>query len=90
VIIAEKMYDYCVLSGRGLCDWPIPLPEEPYLCVRICVCVCVCLRARMYVCVCAGACVCARACLCVCVSLSVIKGNNNPYTYNRYVGGGED
>jgi hypothetical protein len=20
----------CVLSGRGLCDWPIPRPEEPY------------------------------------------------------------
>jgi hypothetical protein len=20
----------CVLSGRGLCDWPIPRPEESY------------------------------------------------------------
>ena len=28
----------CVLSGRGLCDGPIPRPEESY-----CVCVCVCV-----------------------------------------------
>jgi hypothetical protein len=27
----------CVLSGRGLCDGPIPHPEESY---RVCVCVC--------------------------------------------------
>jgi hypothetical protein len=26
----------CVLSGSGLCDEPIPRPEEPY---RVCVCV---------------------------------------------------
>jgi len=28
----------CVLSGRGLCDGPIPHPEEPYLvwCVWVC------------------------------------------------------
>jgi len=29
----------CVLSGRGICSWPVPGPEEPY---RVCVCVCVC------------------------------------------------
>jgi hypothetical protein len=28
--------DCCVLSGRGLCDGLIPLPEESY---RVCVCV---------------------------------------------------
>jgi len=33
-------YDRCVLSGRGLCDGPIPLPEESY---QVCVCVCVCV-----------------------------------------------
>jgi hypothetical protein len=29
--------DYCVLSGRGLCDWPITRPEESYQvwCVRV-------------------------------------------------------
>jgi hypothetical protein len=26
----------CVLSGRGLCDEPIPCPEESY---RVCVCI---------------------------------------------------
>ena len=28
----------CVLSGRGLCDGPIPRPEEPYRvwCVVVC------------------------------------------------------
>ena len=79
MILAEKNYDYCVLSGRGLCDGPIPRPEEPSLCVRICVC--------LYVsaCVCVRACLCMRARVCMCVSLSVIKGNNNLYTYNRYV-----
>ena len=35
----------CVLSGRGLCDGPIPRLEESY-CARVCVCVCVCVRAR--------------------------------------------
>jgi hypothetical protein len=39
--------EYCVLSGRGLCDELITPPEESYrLCVRararVCVCVCVC------------------------------------------------
>jgi hypothetical protein len=29
----------CVLSGRGLCDGPIPRPEESY---RVCVCVAEC------------------------------------------------
>ena len=34
--------DCCVLSGSGLCDWPIPHPEESYsVCVCVCVCVCV-------------------------------------------------
>ena len=48
----------CVLSIRGLCDRPIPCPEESYrvlVCVRVCVCVC----ARASVCVCV--CVYARA-----------------------------
>jgi len=30
----------CVLSSRGLCDGPIPRPEESYL---VCMCVCVSL-----------------------------------------------
>ena len=33
----------CVLSGSGLCDGPIPRPEEPYhvcVCVGVGVCVC--------------------------------------------------
>ena len=29
--------EYCVLSGRGLCDWPIPRSEES---CNACVCVC--------------------------------------------------
>ena len=29
--------EYCVLSGRGLCDEPIPRPEESY---RVCVVEC--------------------------------------------------
>ena len=32
--------EYCVLSGIGLCNGPIPRPEESY---RVCVCVCVCV-----------------------------------------------
>jgi hypothetical protein len=28
----------CVLSGRSLCDGPIPRPDESY---HVCVCVCV-------------------------------------------------
>ena len=32
-------FERCVSSGRGLCDEPIPRPEEYY---RMCVCVCVC------------------------------------------------
>ena len=32
----------CVLSGRGLCDEPIPRPS-----VNVCVCVCVCVRASL-------------------------------------------
>jgi hypothetical protein len=35
-----------VLPGRGLCDGPIPRPEESYH-----VCVCVCVRACVRVCV---------------------------------------
>jgi hypothetical protein len=46
-------YEYCVLSGRCLCDGLIPRPEKTY---------------RVW-----------------CVSLSVIKCNNNPYTYNEWV-----
>jgi hypothetical protein len=30
----------CALSGRGLCEKPIPRPEGYY---RVCVCVCVCV-----------------------------------------------
>jgi len=30
----------CALPGRGLCDWPIPLPEKSY---RVCACVCFCV-----------------------------------------------
>jgi hypothetical protein len=31
--------EYCVLSGRGLCDGPIPRPEEYYrLCVSLIEC----------------------------------------------------
>ena len=36
----------CMLSGTGLCDRPIPHPEEFYrvgVSVCVCVCVCVCL-----------------------------------------------
>jgi hypothetical protein len=33
----------CVLSRRGLCDGPIPRPEESY---RVCVCVCVSVSVR--------------------------------------------
>jgi hypothetical protein len=61
-IIAAENYDYFVLSGRGLCDGPIPCPEGPYR-------VCVCVRVRAYMCVFVRA--------SVYVSLSVIKGNNN-------------
>jgi hypothetical protein len=32
-----------VLSGRGLCDRPIPCPEESYRVRCVCVCVCVCV-----------------------------------------------
>jgi hypothetical protein len=32
--------EYCVLSGIGLCDGPIPHPEETH---RVCACVCVSL-----------------------------------------------
>jgi len=48
----------CLLSGRGLCDGPIPRPEKSYR-------VCVSVRASVRVCVCA----CARVhvCACVCV-----------------------
>ena len=31
-------YDYCVLSGRGLCDGLIPRPEESYRMWRVVVC----------------------------------------------------
>jgi hypothetical protein len=30
--------EFCVLSGSGLCDEPIPFPEKSYrVCVRVCV-----------------------------------------------------
>jgi len=33
----------CVLSGRGLCDGPVPRPEESCrMCMRACVCVIEC------------------------------------------------
>jgi len=35
-----SLVNCCMLSGGGLCDWPIPRPEESY---RVCVCVCVCV-----------------------------------------------
>ena len=54
----------CVLSGVGLCDGPITLPEEPY---RVCFCLFVCVCACVCVCVCARACVRARVSVCVCV-----------------------
>jgi hypothetical protein len=38
----------CVMSGRGLCDGPIPCPEESYhVCVCMCVCVCVSLSVTV-------------------------------------------
>ena len=30
----------CVLSGRGLCDWPITCPEESYGCLSVVSVVC--------------------------------------------------
>jgi hypothetical protein len=33
-------YEWCLLSGRGLCCWPIPRLAKSYL---LCVCVCVCV-----------------------------------------------
>ena len=35
-------FECCVLSGRGLCDGPIPCPEESYI-LRACACVRVCV-----------------------------------------------
>ena len=37
--------DYCMLSGRGLCNGPIPRPEESN---RVYVCVCVLLSVIIY------------------------------------------
>jgi len=36
-----------VLSGRGLCNSPIPRPGKTYrvrVCVRVCLCVCICVN----------------------------------------------
>jgi hypothetical protein len=54
----------CVLSGRGLCEGPIPrLEARARLRLRVCVCG-VCARACAFVwCVCTYACV--RMCVCV-------------------------
>ena len=51
----------CVMSGRGLCDGPIPRPEESYrlyVCVYLCVCdcACECVCVRMSVCMCGNVC----------------------------------
>jgi len=37
--------EFCVLSSRGLCDWPIALREESY---RVCVCVIECDQLQQY------------------------------------------
>jgi hypothetical protein len=39
--------EFCVLSGRGLCDGPIPRPGDSY---RLFVCVCVCVSLRVIKC----------------------------------------
>jgi hypothetical protein len=36
-----------VLSGRGLCDGPIPRPEESYRLWCVCVCVCECGQVKI-------------------------------------------
>jgi hypothetical protein len=67
---------YCVLSGRGFCDRPIPRPEESYR-----VCVCVCVRVCVWR---VSACAYVRARMCVCVCMCVCEnGNNNLFTYNE-------
>jgi hypothetical protein len=41
----------CVLSGRGLCDGPIPRPEESYrlyVCVSVCVIECDQIKVTLY------------------------------------------
>ena len=37
-IVGSNSYEYCVLSGRGLCDGAIPRPGESYrlCCVSVC------------------------------------------------------
>jgi hypothetical protein len=40
-----------VLSGGGLCDGPIPRPDESYRLWCVCVCVCVCVSVCVCVCV---------------------------------------
>ena len=54
-----------VLSGRGLCDWPIPRPEGPT--VFLCVCV------SVYICVCVCVCICVFVCVFVCVCMCVMS-----------------
>jgi hypothetical protein len=40
---------FCGLSSRGLCDGPIPLPEDSYqMCVCLCVCFIECDQVQQY------------------------------------------
>jgi len=38
--------EFCVLSGRGVCNGPVPCPVEFY---GVCVCVCACVHAMVII-----------------------------------------